>query len=200
LTGEVYQHGVDIVPLVFLPRTRVMWPDQFDAGNDPLCASDDGEYPALAGDNRTLLQPQRGPCDSCPFSKFSDEGTPPRCKMQRNFLVMTLNGDPSPAILTLQSTSLEGARQFTTLAKTQGLGKSVKFTLRRVSDDRGTWYVAAFAKGRKLEPSEILALVEARDELRNLVITANVEERANGVSHDDIPPQHSDVDGDAIPF
>ena len=97
LTGEIYEDGLEIVPLVFLPRTRVMWPEDFKTTNDPLCASDDGVMPSQSADNRTLTSPQLGPCADCPFSQFGENGEAPPCKLQRNFLVMVVDGDePEP--------------------------------------------------------------------------------------------------------
>lgn len=203
LTNEVVE-GLDIVTLVFLPRTRVLWPEDFAATNDPECVSDDGLEPAQSSDVRKLTNPRTGLCATCPMSQFSDDA-PPRCKLQRNFLVMILDedGEPEPAILALQSTALKSARQLTTLAKTQGLSKSVRFTTSRVKDERGSWFVPMFSKGRKLKASEILALVEARDELRNLIITADVAEemRENGTADHSGPSEPAPVMyEDEIPF
>jgi len=202
LTNEIYKHGIDIVPLVFLPRTRVMWPAEFNANNDPLCASDDGHMPAESSENRTLLNRQSGPCEVCTFGKFGDNGEAPRCKMQRNFLVMLVDSG-EPAILTMQSTALTSARQLTTLAKTQGIRKSIKFVTQLQEGDQGTWYVPAFAKGRKLTNGEILALVEAKEELKNLVIAADVsdvmQENGHG-SNGGSGGNSGHVEEDEIPF
>ena len=202
LTGEIYEHGLDIVPLVFLPRTRVMWPTEFSASNEPLCASDDGRQPSISSETRTLLNAQLGPCDACPFGKFGENGEAPRCKMQRNFLVMLVEQE-EPAILTMQSTALTPARTLTTLAKTQGVCKSIKFVTQLVKGDQGTWYIPAFTKGRKLTNAEILALVEARDELKNLVIAADVVQEngsSNGGGADIGSVDAEDDDEDSIPF
>lgn len=194
LTGDIYD-TVDIVPLVFLPRTRVMWPDTYSSENDPLCASDDGKFPTDASDTRVLTDPQPGPCAECAFSAFGDNGTAPACKMQRNFLVFLVD-QQEPAILTLQSSSIKAAKQLTALAKAQGLKKSITFATRFVEDDKGTYYVAAFGKGRTLTVPEIITLVQARDELQNLVITADVEQRENGHS----APAAEPFDDEDMPF
>lgn len=173
LTGEIFKDSVEIVPVMFLPRTRVCWPDIFSADNQPFCASDDGEYPAPASDARALLELRPGPCATCQDARFSDEGTPPRCKLQRNFLVWLVE-QKEPAILTFQSTALSAARKLTMLARTQGLQKTITFTTQSVVDNRGNWRIPTFVKGRKLLLEELAALVEVRDELRNLVISADM--------------------------
>lgn len=197
LTEEIFASGLEIVPLVFLPRTHVMWPAKFSADNDPQCASDDGKHPSSSSDARTLTNPQRGPCADCPSAKFGADSEAPACKMQRNFLVWLVE-QGEPAILTMQSTALTSARQLTTLAKTQGLRKSISFATREVKDDRGKWFVPAFGKGRKLAVDEILALAEARDELRNLVISADVAEEMQDNGSD--APRDLQPEEDPIPF
>ncbi len=181
-----------------------MWPPGFSTENDPLCASDDGDMPRVSTSERPLGDPQPGPCSECAYGRFNeDDGSPPPCKLQRNFLVMVLNGEsPEPAILTLQSTNITPARQLTTLAKTQGLRKSVRFATQKVKSEQGQWYVAAFASGRRLEPRELLSIAEAKDELKNLVITADVEAYENGHSGASTraqapPPEYEE---EVIPF
>lgn len=201
LTEEIFTMGLEVVTLVFLPRTRVMWPAKFSADNDPQCASDDGAYPSASSEARTLTNSQRGPCSSCPSAKFGESGEVPACKMQRNFLVWLVE-QSEPAILTMQSTALAAARQLTTLAKTQGLRKSITFATRKIKDDRGGWFVPTLGKGRKLDMPEIVALAEARDELRNLVIRADVadEMRENGTVENS-PEAPADFEGEEpLPF
>lgn len=173
LTGEIFKESVEIVPVMFLPRTRVCWPDVFSADNQPLCASDDGEYPATANDARALLDLRSGPCTTCQDARFSDESTPPRCKLQRNFLVWLVE-QKEPAVLTFQSTALTAARELTMLGRMQGLRKTICFTTQSVVDNRGNWRVPVFCKGRKLLLEELATLVKVREELRNLVISADL--------------------------
>ena len=200
VTNEVFSDGIEIVPLVFLPKTRVMWPAQFNADNDPLCASDNGQDPATSGDQRKLTNPQRGPCVQCPSSKFSASGDKPACMAQRNFLVWLVEGS-EPAILTMQSTALSSARSLTTLAKTQGLTKTVMLITQKQEDGRGTWYVPAVTRGRRLEGASLLSVLEARNELRNLVISADVD---LGAVEDTNPhggaPGENPVDGGPLDF
>lgn len=202
LTGEIYQNGLEIIPLVFLPRTRVMWPPGFSTENDPLCASDNGEMPRAPTAERVLRDPQQGPCNICMYARFNeDNGSAPPCKLQRNFLVMVLNGDrPEPAILTLQSTNIAPARQLTTLAKTQGLRKSVRFVTQETKTEKGCWFTAAFASGRKLTARELVSLVEAKNELKNLIITADVAEEAYENGHQTSSDAPDIREDERIPF
>ena len=173
-----------------------MWPATFSADNDPRCASSDGDTPDESSDIRTLKDPQKGPCADCPSARFTDDG-PPACKLQRNFLVWLVeNGEP--AILTMQSTALKTARHLTTLAKAQGLRKSIVFTTQSIKSDQGNWFVPAFTKGERISNDALLALVEARNEMENLVIQADV----SAEMREENSEQHTESDGtdEDIPF
>lgn len=169
ITGE-YWSQVSIVPIMFLQKTRVMWPTEYNADNSPECLSDDGKHPTING-NRDVTNPQPGPCETCPMSQFV-EGTKPRCQLQRNFLVWLVESN-EPAILTMQSTGLKEARKLTSLAKMQGLKKSIILSTLKVKDDRGSWFVPVFSRGEQLPVSTILELVNAKSELENLVVQAD---------------------------
>lgn len=197
LTNEVFE-SLEIVPLVFLPRTRVMWPDTFDTGNDPLCISDNGDTPLPADSPRVMTMRQDGPCNTCPFSQFGDDGTPPACKMQRNFLVLTVGDKVEPAILTLQSTAIASAKQLTSLAKTQGIKTAVVFTTQKIKSDQGQWYVPAFAKGNSLALEQLVEVAEQRNALKNLIVTADTE-HTNGYDSDPAA-EFVEEEMDAIPF
>ena len=192
LTGEKYS-AVEFVPMMFLPTTRVMWPEQFSADNTPLCVSDDGEHP-LQDMNRATT-PQAGSCAQCPYSQFTDDG-PPACKSQRNFLVLTLP-DYEPAIVTMQSTAIATAKQLTALAKMARLRKTILMTTRLVDGDKGTWFVPVVVIGHKLDNADVLLAAEFRNELKNLVITADVEDM-NGATPTKEPILYDD--NDEVPF
>ena len=199
LTNEVHQ-SLEIVPLVFLPRTRVMWPDAFDTGNDPLCISDDGDHPLPADSPRVMTNRQPGPCAECVYSKFGENGEAPPCKLQRNFLVMTIGDKVEPAILTLQSTAIASAKQLTSLAMTQGIKNAVTFTTQKIKSDQGQWFVPAFAKGRALTPAELVDVAEQRNDLKNLVISADIESHATNGFSDAVDAPITEEEMDAIPF
>ena len=170
LTGTMYDR-LEIVLLAFLPRTRVLFPAIFATDNKPLCASDDGKLPAENRAGRELEDRRAGPCAECPDGQFgaAEDGgrLAPRCKLQRTFLVYVRESE-EPALLTLQSTGIPEARKLTTLAKSQGLAKSIVFATRRETDPRGTWYIPVFAAGTKLNLNELRRVVELRTALKDL--------------------------------
>ena len=195
MTGEHWS-DVEIVPIMFLAKTRVMWPESYNADNAPECLSDDGNMP-VASNGRKVTDPQPGPCATCPLSQFGGNGEKPHCSMQRNFLIW-LVASAEPAILTMQSTALKEARKLTSLAKMQGLKKSIRFTTVKCKDARGSWHVPAFSRGESLPILEILRLVEAKKELANLVIAADTaDEMTERGSKEWVVPMSEE---DEIPF
>lgn len=189
MTGEYWQ-DLEIVPLMFMPKTRIMWPEGYNADNKPMCLSDDGKQPTQ---ERDATDPQPGPCTACPFQQFSDNGEKPRCTMQRNFLVWVVEASEA-ALLTMQSTGLRAARQLTALAKVQGLRKAIIFTTVIKKNDQGRWYEPVFSRGAALAVDDIIQLAVARDEMKKLVITADtvnetiqVEEKPTVAEVDEIP-------------
>jgi len=215
LTGQ-HDKSLEIIVLMYLPRTRVCWPPTFSADNSPLCLSNDGKYPVNADDIRAT-NPMSGPCASCPYSQFDDDGTPPQCQLQRNFLVSTQFAE-SPggavvyqteaqeiAILTLSSTATKAAKTLTALSRTGGLKRTITMTTQEIKSDKGNWFVPAFTKGSKLLTVQIIELVGARDELKNLVVTADLQ---NGSGQSVEPEQRDDFpqapppeeDFDEFPF
>jgi hypothetical protein len=167
LTGEQWD-SLDMIVIVYLPHTRVMWPEQFSADSEPLCVSDDGGHPSRGSD---MLA---GPCKVCPMAQFV-EGKKPRCADQRNFLVY-LPEIGEAAILTLQSTAIKEARQLTALTQGQGIKKTVTMSALKIKDDRGTWFVPRFSRGRALTIAEIMEVAEVRNEMKNLTIRADSEQ------------------------
>lgn len=196
VTGECWNQ-LEIVPIMFLPKTRVMWPAEYSADNDPECLSDDGKHPTTS---RDVTNPQIGPCDTCPMSQFID-GAKPRCQVQRNFLVWLVESG-EPAILTMQSTGLKEARKLTRLAKMQGLKKSILLSTLKIKDDRGSWFIPVFSRGEQLSVSNILELVNAKSELENLVVQADTAEYEDDLKGDSINGNGGYVvtEEDEIPF
>ena len=198
LTGAVYD-SVEFVPMVFLPTTRVMWPEAFNADNQPVCVSDDGQRPLK--DMARVTDPRSGPCQECLYAQFCEDGTPPICKAQRNFLALIVSGqDYEPVILTMQSTAIAAAKQLTSLAKMAGLRKSIVMGTKRIDSDKGTWFVPVFVMGSKLSTQQVLTAVDFRDDLKNLVISAEVVAENGDSDTSDAPTAPMRDEDIEVPF
>jgi len=189
LTGHIYEQDLHIVVLMYMLDTRVMWPEKFDSENSPVCKSNNGAMPD--GENATAPLP--GPCNTCPMGQFVN-GEKPQCTRQRNFLVWVIETQ-EPAILTMQSTSLKSARTLTALAQRTGLRKSIFVSTITQSDSRGTWVVPTFIQGDPIVGKEILQLAQLKNELKNLVVSADI-----GEYPEDSNPQPIEIEADEVPF
>lgn len=197
MTGDEWD-SLQIVPLVFMANTRVMWPETFSTDSKPECASDDGQHPNLT--RLDLTNPQSGPCATCPMAQFV-EGKKPRCSNQRNILVWIVDVN-EPAILTMQSTALKEAKQLTSLVKMTGIKRAIQMTTYKVKDSKGTWVIPQFSRGDDLPIDQIKSLIEMKRELANLVITADTGDvpidNGNGGNGGYVINQPSEIDD--IPF
>jgi len=202
LTKEVYQ-SLEIAVMMYLPTTRVMWPTPYNAGNDPLCISDDNKNPLPPDSPRKMTNRQPGPCATCPFAQFGELGEAPACKKQRNFLVLNLGETPEPAILTLQSTAIAPAKLLTSMSLAQQSKKkqnAILLVTQKIKNDFGQWFIPVFAKGRELTLKEQVEFAEQREDLKNLIITADIEVHdANGFN-DDPAAEYVEEEMEAIPF
>lgn len=173
MTGQDYGNAVAAVFLRFMSDTRVAWPAQYNADNDPLCASDDGVMPSVATAQRPLTARQDGPCASCPMAEFLN-GEAPRCSRQRNFLIW-LTETEEPVLLTIQSSGLKPGKTLTNLAIQCKVKRAIWFTTVKTSNDKGTWFTFAYTNGDKIKPSLSLALHELKQDLATLEIFADTD-------------------------
>ena len=179
MTGQDYGNAVAAIFLRFMSDTRVAWPGNYNADNDPLCASDDGVMPSVATAQRPLTARHDGPCASCPMAEFQN-GDAPRCNRQRNFLIW-LTETEEPVLLTIQSTGLKPGKTLTNLAIQCKVKRAIWFTTVKTSNDKGTWYTFAYTKGDNIKASLSLALHELKQDLATLEIFADVD------TGDDVP-------------
>ncbi len=103
--------------LVKITDSRVMWPEDYDEDNQPICRSHNGIVPACdikedpEDDNSTLLPGMSKKCgaDNCPYAKWTKGkkggSEAPRCKAIRDLLVLDLESN-IPFYLSLSSTAL----------------------------------------------------------------------------------------------
>lgn len=192
MTGQDYGPEVEFVFLRFGNDTRVMWPLQYNADNDPLCASDDGITPSVGTPQRPLTSPQSGPCAQCPSAQFGQNGEAPRCKRQRNFLFWLVETQ-EPVLFTVQSTGLTPAQTLTNLALQAKYQTTIYANTVKMKNARGVWFVAEYRKGRPIKATLSLELYELQKSLATLDIIADLE--AAGVVNGD-----ESSDGEPVPF
>jgi len=87
------------VALLRVTNSRVLWPEEFNKENLPLCRSQDGLTPSCdipedseaEEENIKFLPPMAIKCKDCPYSKWSGKNKPPRCMDVRDLLLIDLN-------------------------------------------------------------------------------------------------------------
>lgn len=121
LTSEAFDN-VEVV-LLGLVKQRIMWDEDVDEGDGPLCKSVDAklgnprkDFPWEASGFAKTSEPL--PCESCNFTKWANN-KPPACSEQYTFpLMMAVDGSfRAPAILTLQRSGIKPAKSYLTSFK-----------------------------------------------------------------------------------
>jgi len=142
-------------------KSRVMFPREFNAENEPLCGSDNGLAPRpeyvgtiiktigkdAAGDPavRTGVIPDQ--CAQCPFGVWGDDGTPPACNEVATFAAMDEDG--LPALFQLRSTGMKNVPSLKTLIAANSVRRAIKLGSVTETNDSGTYAIATFTPGKK---------------------------------------------------
>ena len=96
--------------LIKITDSRVLWPEEYDSDNQPLCRSHDGIVPACdikedpEDDDSATLPGMSENCKDCAYAKWG-RNTPPRCQAVRDLLVLDLDSN-IPFYISFSSTSL----------------------------------------------------------------------------------------------
>lgn len=134
LTGIVRKELTFVVLRV--GKGRVMWPENYQAEQDPLCASDDGRKPREEHEGKyDALQG----CAKCPMSQWAEDHTPPACSLAYNYLCVDTS-DGMPFLASLSRTSAKAAKQLNTLFGIHTITHAIKATTEKVTKDQGVWF------------------------------------------------------------
>jgi hypothetical protein len=153
LSGQSYGTQFEFVP-ISVWKSRTYFAENRD--DSPICRSADA-FTSIDG-HKCLIE--------CPHNKAWEwvNGTPPRCTMGYNYLVMPIV-DTFPAITTLMKTSFKAGKALNTLliaARCPAWHWVYEFYSVKESNPRGTYYVAAVRK--KIEDGKPVPTDEATRE------------------------------------
>ena len=140
LTGE----AADAVTFIVIRsvKGRVLWPEGFERGQKPTCASDDSKKPREGGQ-------YPGPCAECPAAQWGENHEAPACTLHYNYLAVdTASGLPFMA--SMARMSAKTAKQIITLLQTWGPSHALTATSEKVKTDKGTWYEWRIRDGGKV--------------------------------------------------
>lgn len=140
---------------------RALWADEFDAGNKPLCKSNDGiaPLPEHIGSVHKMIgkDAMGGPlvsavtipakCEDCPLSQWAGDEIPPRCSAVETFAGLDETG--LPALFQLSRTGLKNVRALKTMLVANGIRRAIRLASVRETNEKGTYGVPTFTIGDK---------------------------------------------------
>lgn len=178
---EQFNEGIEAVVLR-VSKGRVMWPAEFDGGNEPACASDDAIVPR---EGSGLNDKQSGPCAVCPMAQWGDDHVPPACSLVYTYLCADRAGDDMPFLLSAMRTSAKAAKKLNTLIKMFGIKRSITIVTNLVSGDQGQWYELLFQAGEALPAEEVQKYAGMAAALAGVMMAVDTENTATDANSDD---------------
>lgn len=156
--------------IIGIQKTRVLFPSAYEAGNDPLCRSDDAVGPRAEYVNQIVNGESIPPlCANCEFSRWNNDQRPP-CQLAENWAAILDSGDI--AILRLSGTSARTSSTLKNIMRANVAGRRptyVQFGSTFKRTDKGQFYVATVAQLRDAVPETSLDLAR---QLRGLNLAA----------------------------
>lgn len=176
-TGEFFDQPRALV--IGIQKTRVLFPAGYEAGNEPLCRSDDAVGPRPEYINAIVNEEVIPPlCANCEFSRWVGDQRPP-CQLAENWALILDSGDI--AILRLGGTSARTSSTLKNIMRANVAGKRptyVQFGSLFKRTDKGQFYVATVTNIKERPPESTLELAA---QLRgiNLAARASDEQPSN---------------------
>jgi len=144
--------------------SRVMWPDKFKIGNQPLCKSNDGLAPVERDPEKTpygaLDETGLRTCTGCEMAEWIENGQErikPPCAVVLNLLLLDIETE-MPGVLALARTRFRTGQNLSSFWSMTNFRFSVILTTYQHTGDSGTWYMVEFKRGPKFEPEQSRAL------------------------------------------
>lgn len=160
---------------------RILWPEKFRVGNQPLCRSHNGVYPVerdpLINTFGAEANGQRV-CEDCPMAQWGEEKgerIKPRCALVMSALIIDLETE-MPGVLSLARTRLKMAESLTQFWGMTGYRYSAYITTEKVQSPSGTYWLTKFKRGPKFSFEQSQHLRRLRNEVRGWNLAANSQE------------------------
>lgn len=151
--GELYNSLTDTSkPLVHcvvigVKQGRVRWPEAYQRGQDPICASDDGVIARTGLFGETVTGSETPYCAQCIFAQWGANGEPPVCAMFYNFLAVDVEEGDVPFLISFGRTSTRAGKQLITLLKAHRLSKTFVIGSAQEKNDKGKFYILTVKPG-----------------------------------------------------
>lgn len=135
-----------IVTIMRVAKTRIMFPAEYRADADVLCASDDSKRPRnkfigqMITDFPALFPQYRIPenCADCALGDWGPNNEVPPCSISYRYILVDMESG-MPGVLSLKKADISMARSLNTLLSTPGL-KKLRLATEFVTSEQGQWY------------------------------------------------------------
>ncbi len=160
---------------------RMLWPERFKMGNQPLCRSHNNKYPVERDPMiNTFGAESNGQrtCMGCPMTEWTEENgerIKPRCALVISALVIDLETE-MPGVLSLARTRLRTAEELTRFWGITGFRFSVYISTEKMQSPSGPYYQVNFKRGEKFLPEQTQNLKRLRDQVIGWNLAANSQE------------------------
>lgn len=195
VTGDAHEEMR--LAVIKLTKSRILFPEKYSKGNEPLCRSYDFKSPA---DDIEGTKPMCDTCEllpgdkkkhKCEYANWGSGSTPPRCNEVWNLLVVDLESY-LPMWFSLKSTALKPVRKIISAAKMRSAAKRIPVwgfafdvIVETRQGDSGDSYVPAFSNLVELDPHDRANMDIIRDQLAGEEIK-NVDVEYSGSSEEGI--------------
>lgn len=205
LTGETFS-SLEVI-LLGLVKQRILWDDEVNEGDKPLCKSfnfqegrpDEARFPwATSGFGKDAVETDAAglilPCAACPLKEWGSapNGKTPWCSEQHTYPLLMKVGQEgedgwAPALLTVQRTGIKPSKAYlTAFARTKTPLYTVTTKLGLTPQKKGSveYAVPTFAKGDPTDQEEWGFYAQQMRSIRSFITTAPTKE-------DEAPPAAS---------
>jgi hypothetical protein len=161
--------------VIGVKRGRVMWPGDFQRGQDPICASDDGATAreGLAGVMEDG-EPTTG-CNACIYGDWGEDGAAPPCALFYNFLAVDVDEGDVPFLIGFGRTSAKAGKQLVTLLKTFGFKRTLIIGTDKQQNDKGKYHILTVKPGDPVDPERQAYYAAMARAFAGVAITTDTE-------------------------
>lgn len=158
-TGEfIHTFGIKLatieVVVLGVQMTRMLWPSDYEEGNQPLCGSYDMQFPYDRNTEYGTGEEGFKACQGCALSQWSsDKGKriKPPCAEVYNALIVDVANN-APGIMSFMRTRSDTGRNLASFWRFMGKKKTVTFTSNKVTGKRGEWFGVNFQIANDITP------------------------------------------------
>lgn len=180
--------------------SRMLWPEKFKVGNQPLCKSNNAMWPVERDPQRNLFgaTDEQGlrTCGGCPLAEWVEqdgERYKPRCALVLNLLLIDLETE-MPGVLSLARTRFRTGENLASFWAMTNFRHAVTLTTYPYSGESGTWYMVEFKRGPKFGREQSQALYSLYQQVQGWNLAAVASELSQqDIEENGLKPDHPEM-------